>query len=448
MDNIKNIKQKTQSEITKFKSNSQNSQNFQKQAEKYLPGGSSRGTAFFEPYPTYFNRGLGKYVYDVDENKYLDYMINATSMILGHSHPKVVKAIQNQTIQGTAFSGPTESQIELAKILCTNIPSVDLIRFTNSGTEATMMAIRAARAFTKKSKLVKVEGGYHGSHEFVSISVYPKKSDLRTSNIKSILEYPGQPKSLKNDVLVIPYNNISESEKILSENRKEIACLIIEPVVSQFGYLPGKIEYLKAIREITKKLDIILIFDEIQSFRLSKSGAQGVMNISPDLTTFGKVIGGGTPIGAFGGSKKIMSQFNPTSDSFIQHSGTFNANPISMVAGKTVLENLTESDYSRMNRLGEKLRNNLSDLFDELNIGAKITGIGSLFGVHFTNDEITDYSSVINSNVEINKYFFMSLLNQGILLQSKFYGALNVLSDESDINTLIDKTRIAAKSLL
>ena len=448
MDNIKNIKQKTQSEITKFKSNSQNSQNFQKQAEKYLPGGSSRGTAFFEPYPTYFNRGLGKYVYDVDENKYLDYMINATSMILGHSHPKVVKAIQNQTIQGTAFSGPTESQIELAKILCNNIPSIDLIRFTNSGTEATMMAIRAARAFTKKSKLVKVEGGYHGSHEFVSISVYPKKSDLRTSNIKSILEYPGQPKSLKNDVLVIPYNNISESEKILSENRKEIACLIIEPVVSQFGYLPGKIEYLKAIREITKKLDIILIFDEIQSFRLSKSGAQGVMNISPDLTTFGKVIGGGTPIGAFGGSKKIMSQFNPTSDSFIQHSGTFNANPISMVAGKTVLENLTESDYSRMNRLGEKLRNNLSDLFDELNIGAKITGIGSLFGVHFTNDEITDYSSVINSNVEINKYFFMSLLNQGILLQSKFYGALNVLSDESDINTLIDKTRIAAKSLL
>ena len=448
MDNIKNIKQKIQSEITKFKSNSQNSQNFQKQAEKYLPGGSSRGTAFFEPYPTYFNRGLGKYVYDVDENKYLDYMINATSMILGHSHPKVVKAIQDQTIQGTAFSGPTESQIELAKILCNNIPSVDLIRFTNSGTEATMMAIRAARAFTKKSKLVKVEGGYHGSHEFVSISVYPKKSDLRTSNIKSTLEYPGQPKSLKNDVLVIPYNNISESEKILSENRKEIACLIIEPVVSQFGYLPGKIEYLKSIREITKKLGIILIFDEIQSFRLSKSGAQGVMNISPDLTTFGKVIGGGTPIGAFGGSKKIMSQFDPTSDSFIQHSGTFNANPISMVAGKTVLENLTESDYSRMNRLGEKLRNNLSDLFDELNIGAKITGIGSLFGVHFTNDEITDYSSVINSNVEMNKYFFMSLLNQGILLQSKFYGALNVLSDESDINTLIDKARISAKSLL
>ena len=448
MDNIKNIKQKTQSEIIKFKSNSQNSQNFQKQAEKYLPGGSSRGTAFFEPYPAYFNRGLGKYVYDVDENKYLDYMINATSMILGHSHPKVVKAIQDQTIQGTAFSGPTESQIELAKILCNNIPSVDLIRFTNSGTEATMMAIRAARAFTKKSKLVKVEGGYHGSHEFVSISVYPKKSDLRTSNIKSILEYPGQPKSLKNDVLVIPYNNISESEKILSENRKEIACLIIEPVVSQFGYLPGKIEYLKAIREITKNLDIILIFDEIQSFRLSKSGAQGVMNISPDLTTFGKVIGGGTPIGAFGGSKKIMSQFDPTSDSLIQHSGTFNANPISMVAGKTVLENLTESDYSRMNRLGGKLRNNLSDLFDELNIGAKITGIGSLFGVHFTNDEITDYSSVINSNVEMNKYFFISLLNQGILLQSKFYGALNVLSDESDINTLIDKTRLTAKSLL
>ena len=448
MNNIKNIKQKTQDEITKFKSNSQNSQNFQKQAEKYLPGGSSRGTAFFEPYPTYFNKGLGKYVYDVDGNKYLDFMINATSMILGHSHPKVVKAIQDQTAQGTAFSGPTESQIELAKILCNNIPSIDLIRFTNSGTEATMMAIRAARAFTKKSKLVKIEGGYHGSHEYVSVSVYPKKSDLKTSNMQSLLEYPGQPKSLKNDVLVIPYNNIAETKKILSENQKEIACLIIEPVVSQFGYLPGEKEYLRTVREITQKLNIVLIFDEIQSFRLSKSGAQGIMNISPDLTTFGKVIGGGTPIGAFGGNKKIMSQFDPTSDTFIQHSGTFNANPISMVAGKTVLENLNESDYSRMNRLGEKLRNNLSDLFDGLKIEAKITGIGSLFGVHFSNNEIRDYSSVINSNVEINKYFFLSLLNEGILLQSKFYGALNVFSDDSDINVLIDKTSKAAKGLL
>ena len=448
MNNIKNIEQKIQFEITKFKSNSQNSQNFQKQAEKYLPGGSSRGTAFFEPYPTYFNKGLGKYVYDVDNNKYLDYMINATSLILGHSHPKVVKAIQNQTIQGTAFSGPTESQIELAKILCNNIPSMDLIRFTNSGTEATMMAIRAARAYTKKTKLVKIEGGYHGSHEYVSVSVYPKKSDLKSSNIESILEYPGQSQSLKNDVLVIPYNNISEAEKVLLQNQKEIACLIIEPVSSQFGYLPAKIEYLKAIRDLTKKLHIVLIFDEIQSFRLSKSGAQGVMNISPDLTTFGKIIGGGTPIGAFGGSHEIMSQFDPTSDSFLQHSGTFNANPISMVAGKTVLENLTQSDYSRMNELGGILRKNLADLFFELNIEAQVTGIGSLFGVHFTNNEITDYASVINSNIEINKYFFINLLNQGILLQSKFYGALNVLSNESDINTLLDKTRIAAKAML
>jgi len=448
MDNIKNIKQKIQSETTKFKSNSRNSQNLQKQAVKYLPGGSSRGTAFFEPYPTYFKKGSGKYVYDVDDNKYLDYMINATSLILGHSHPKVVKAIQDQTIQGTAFSGPTEPQIELAKILCNNIPSMDLIRFTNSGTESTMMAIRAARAYTKKTKLVKIEGGYHGSHEYVSISVYPKKSKMKNSNIESILEYEGQPQSLKNDVIVIPYNNIYEAEKVLLKNHKEIACLIIEPVLSQFGYLPAKIEYLKAIRDLTKKLNIVLIFDEIQSFRLSKSGAQGIMNISPDLTTLGKVIGGGTPIGAFGGSHEIMSLFDPTSDSFLQHSGTFNANPISMVAGKTVLENLTQSDYSRMNELGGMLRKSLSDLFFELNIEAKVTGIGSLFGVHFTNSKITDYTSIINSNLEINKYFFINLLNQGILIQSKFYGALNVLTDESDINTLLDKTKTAAKALL
>ena len=448
MDPSRNIQQKIQFEINQFISNSKNSETLQNQSKKYLPGGNSRRSAYFDPYPTYFNKGSGKYVFDVDNNKYLDYMLNATSLILGHSHPEVVSEIQKQTMLGTAFSGPTESQIELAKMLCNNIPSVDLIRFTNSGTEATMMAIRAARAYTKKSKIVKIEGAYHGSHEYVSISVYPEKSNQKTSKIKPTLEYTGQPKSLKEEVLVIRYNDIKQADKILSKNHKEIACIIIEPVLSQFGYVPAKIEYLKTIREISKKYNIVLIFDEIQSFRLSKSGAQGFMGIYPDLTAFGKIIGGGTPIGAFGGQKEIMAQFDPASTSFIHHSGTFNANPISMVAGKIVLENLNESDYSRMNKLGEILRGKLSNLFKELNIEAKITGIGSLFGVHFSNNEITDYSSMINSNLEMNKYFFMNLLNQGILMQTKFYGSLNIFSNESDINTLINSTKKAAKELL
>ena len=187
MDPSRNIQQKIQFEINQFISNSKNSETLQNQSKKYLPGGNSRRSAYFDPYPTYFNKGSGKYVFDVDNNKYLDYMLNATSLILGHSHPEVVSEIQKQTMLGTAFSGPTESQIELAKMLCNNIPSVDLIRFTNSGTEATMMAIRAARAYTKKSKIVKIEGAYHGSHEYVSISVYPEKSN-QTKKTLSINE--------------------------------------------------------------------------------------------------------------------------------------------------------------------------------------------------------------------------------------------------------------------
>ena len=239
----------------------------QRKASRYLPGGSSRGTAYFDPYPHFIEKGKGAYVYDVDGNEYLDFMINATSLILGHANRDISSVIKDQIDLGAAYSGPTESQIDLAEILCERIPSIDTIRFTNSGTEATMMAIRAARRYTGKEKIVKIEGGYHGSHEYVSVSVYTPRDKLDPTGPAPIPEYDGQPKNVAEGVFVVEYNDIEGMRDVLDRYAHEIACVIMEPVVSSFGYLPADQEYLEFVRTKTSELGIVLIFDEVQSFR-------------------------------------------------------------------------------------------------------------------------------------------------------------------------------------
>jgi glutamate-1-semialdehyde 2,1-aminomutase len=417
------------------------SQSKQAEAEKYLPGGSSRGTAFFDPYPHFIERGEGHYIYDADGNRLLDFMINATSLILGHAHPDVTAAIQEQAARGTAFTGPTDPQVRLAKILTERVPSLDLIRFTNSGTEGTMMAIRAARAYTGRQKIAKFEGGYHGAHEYVSVSVRPPAEKLDPSGPTPIAEHPGLPDSILEQVIVLPYNNLDWCERVLRENASEVACLIMEPVVSSFGYLPGDIEFLRGLRDLTTELGIVLIYDEVQSFRIAPGGAQETLGVVPDMTAFGKIIGGGTPVGAFGGRADIMELFDPTSGAAIPHAGTFNANPVTMAAGEVVMNHLTPDVYERMNALGGELRAKLRAVFDEFEVPAQVTGIGSLFGVHFTSEEIRDYRSVVNSDQTMRKALFTGLLNEGILLQTGTAGAMNSLTATDDIDTLVGATR-------
>ena len=235
---------KLQREIDQFIASTPVSGQKQADAEEYLPGGSSRGTAFFAPYPHFIERGEGHYIYDADGNRILDFMINATSLILGHAHPDVTQAIQEQAARGTAFTGPTDPQVRMAKIMTERVPSLDLVRFTNSGTEGTMMAIRAARAFTGREKIAKFEGGYHGAHEYVSVSVRPPLAKLDPSGPTPIPEHPGLPQSILDQVIVLPYNDLDWCERVLRENASEVACLIMEPVMSSFGYLAGDIEFL------------------------------------------------------------------------------------------------------------------------------------------------------------------------------------------------------------
>ena len=428
-------------ETRRYISDRPKSRVLQKEAEKYLPGGSSRGTSYFEPYPFFVDHAEGHHVFDVDGHRYLDFMLNATTYILGHANPLVVKAVQEQAARGLSYSNPTEAQVRLAKMLCDRVPSVDKIRFTNSGTEGTLNAIRLARAYTGRHKLAKFEGGYHGGHEYVSVSVFPPLGKLDPNGPTAVPEWPGQPPSVADDVIVLPYNDVEACERVIREHAGDLACVIMEPVLSNFGYVPGNLEFLQGMRNLTSELGIILIFDEVQSFRMSTGGAQEYFGVIPDLTTFGKIIGGGMPVGAWGGRDDLMALYDPTDGAVVTHSGTFNANPMTMVAGEATLKQLTPDSYERMNSLGEMLREKLRAVFNELDVPAQVTGVGSFFGIHFTDEEITDYRSVLRGDQEMKKRLFTGLLNEGILVYQKCAGALSTLTTESDTDELVDATR-------
>ena len=432
------VSEQHQREIDQYVASTPRAAELHKQAMKYLPGGSTRGVQYFPPYPFVAERGEGLYIYDVDDNRYLDYVINATSLILGHAHPKVVKAIQDKASLGTAFSVPTEDQTKLARVLCERIPSVETLRFTNSGTEGTLMAIRAARAFTGKHKIAKFEGGYHGSHEYAEISVSPSADKLDPNEITSVPQYPGQPPSISEDVIVMPYNDLEACERIIRQHKDDLSCVIMEAISSSFGYLPANVDFLSGIRELTTELGILLIFDEVQSLRVAPGGAQELLGVTPDLTCMGKIIGGGTPVGAFGGREDVMALYDPTENGpTLGHSGTFNGNPLTMAAGAVVMDEMTPDVYQQMSQLGETLRSKLRAVFDELDIPAQVTGVASLFGIHFTSEEIVDYRSTLSGDKALKGALSTGLLNEGVMLG----GALSKLTTETEVDTFVDSTR-------
>jgi glutamate-1-semialdehyde 2,1-aminomutase len=442
LNNLLEQQHKTYVERTK------NSLSKHKSASKVMPGGNTRTTQWMDPYPFFVDKAKGMHIYDIDGNNYLDFMLNATTLVLGHANPDIVKALADQINEGTVYSVPTDSQTKLADILVDRIPSMDKVRFTNSGTEATMMAIMASRSFTKKTKIAKFEGGYHGTHDHVSVSVYPKKNDLNPETHPGIPEYSFQPPSILNDVIVLPYNDIEKSKELITKFKDDLSCIIMEPIISNFGYLPLDIDFLKFIRNITEELGIVLIFDEIQSFRVSKGGAQESFNITPDMTTLGKIIGGGLPVGAFGGKDEIMELFDPTSKKYdIAHAGTFNGNPLTMEAGIAVMTNLIDENFIHMNSLGEKLRDRLKSVFDEIDLPVQVTGYGSLFGINFNKKKIIDYRTFIENNSDMTKILFSYLRNNGVLLQLKNAGALNILMSDREIDYFVDKTREIATQI-
>jgi glutamate-1-semialdehyde 2,1-aminomutase len=344
------------------------------------------------------------------------------------------------------YNAPNEHQVRLARLLCERVPSVELVRFTNSGTEATLYAIRAARVFTGRHKIAKFEGAYHGTHEYVSVSYSPSLDELDPDGPSSIPEFPAMPPGVMEDVVVLPYNDLERTERSIRDHADELACVIMEPVASSFGYLPGDPDFLKGVREITEELGILLVYDEVQSLRVAPGGAQGLFGVSPDVTAMGKIVGGGMPAGAFGGRADVMALFDPV-DGAIAHAGTFNGNPMTMAAGEVTMSALTPDAYRRMSDLGDSLRGRLQAVFDELDVDAQVTGVASLFGVHFTSEDVTDYRSVLRADRDMKQRLFIAMLNEGVLLQVHGSGALSTLTTEAEVDALIEAYRNAVQRI-
>jgi glutamate-1-semialdehyde 2,1-aminomutase len=408
-------------------------------AQQVLAGGNSRLTAYFAPFPFYVERGAGCLIYDIDGNARLDFYNNATSLILGYGNPQVSAAIMAQAEKGTAFANPTEPEVELATLLTAALPSVDCVRFTSSGTEGVALAIRAARAFTGKPKIAKIEGAYHGTSDHVSISVTPEVSRAGSAEAPQALpNSDGITANTLADVVVLPFNNSAAARRIITQHRDELAAVVIEPVLAGIGYVPATVEFLEAVREACNGQDTLLIFDEVQTLRMTPGGAQQWFNVFPDLTCLGKIIGGGLPVGAFGGRADVMAAFDATTQGpAIPHAGTFNANPLTMQAGLATMRQLTPAVYKRLNEYGMAFRHQLEEMARSYEIPCRISGIASFFGMHLTDRPVTDYRSAQGQNAVLRQKLFLHLLNHGIYVGNKLVGNLSVPMGRNELDHFV-----------
>jgi glutamate-1-semialdehyde 2,1-aminomutase len=366
-------------------------------ATHVLPGGNTRHTVYFPPHPRYAVRGEGCHVVDADGRHYIDCVNNMSALLHGHCHPAIVAAVTAQARTLMSVAMPTESEIALAEVLCERVASVERVRFTNSGTEAVMLAIRAARAATGRSRIAKLEGAYHGAADAVSISV--KSSPPAWGDAAAPAAVPdsaGIPVGTIADTLVLPANDVANSRRLLEAHATELAAVIVDPVIPRMGFLPLTSEYVGMLREVTEQRGILLIFDEVFSFRIGYGGVQGELGIRPDLTTFGKIIGGGLPVGALGGSAELMAVFDATRGApRVDHGGTFNGNPLTMTAGIAALRLWTPSEVNRLNGLGHRLRAGLRRALDSLGISAVIRGSGSLSALLFVDGPADDHRGLV-----------------------------------------------------
>ena len=423
-------------EMEAYRNRTRRSAALRETARAVLPGGNNRSSIFLQPYPVYVTEGAGCRVTDLDGNIYVDFGNNYTAAILGHAHPAVVAALTAQARRGASFAAPTQGEITLARLLCERIPSVERVRFTNSGTEATLMACRAARAFTGRPAIAKFEGGYHGSHEHAEVSVAPPLDRAGPPDAPlAVPSIPAIPEGVVRDVLVLPYNNADAATRLIRANRDRLAAVLVEPILGAAKMIPGRPEFLRTLREVTAECGVLLIFDEVISFRVGPGGVQGLLGIRPDLTTLGKIIGGGLPVGAFGGRADIMALFDPSEGSpRVAHAGTFNGNPMTMEAGIATLRELTPAAYERLGALGHRLRLGAQKAFDEAGLTGCTTGLESLFNLHFAPPPITDYRAAARGDHEALHAAVVMLLNRGIMLVPKGSGCTSTPMGEAEVD--------------
>jgi glutamate-1-semialdehyde 2,1-aminomutase len=423
-----------QNEINRYELLTPRSRVSWEEARLYMPGGDTRTSVFWPPYPLFFTHGEGTQIWDQDGTARTDFINNFTSLPHGHADASVTKAIQEAAGKGAAFGGANESQVRLAKLLCERLPSVDLMRFANSGTEATMNCVRAAYAFTGRRKIAKAEGGYHGTHDAVSISVKMSPDLLGDAAAPySVASTAGISDAAVRNTVVVPYNDIENSRRIIIENAAELAAVIIEPMLGSAGMIPASLEYLTMLRDVTHQYGILLVFDEVVSLRVAMGGAQERYGVMPDLTALGKVIGGGLPVGGFGGRADIMEQFDPTMGPKVSQAGTFTGNPVTMAAGLATMEQLTSESLMRTEMLRDALAEGICEVSAEFDVPVQVTGLGPFYAMHFTDHSINNFRDAVNVDQDFKRQVFLGLMNEGVLVASHMVGALSTPMTEADI---------------
>jgi glutamate-1-semialdehyde 2,1-aminomutase len=412
-----------------------------------MPGGNTRLAVFQAPYPIFVKSAKGTVVTDVDGIARTDFINNQSTLIHGHGFGPVIEAVQRQLELGTCFSGPTEAEIVLAETLQQRSPAFQRTRFMNSGTEAVMMAVKAVRAFTGRQKIAKCEGAYHGTYDFVEASRGSTPATWGDASRPAAVPYTkATPRTVMEQTVVIPFNDPDVALSILDREKDTLAAVIVEPVANRPGMLPAQPAFLKAIRQFTEANGILLVFDEIISFRLGLGGAQQDYGVAPDLTTLGKSIGGGFPIGAVTGRTDVMAVFDPSRGSpAVPHTGTFNANPVSMVAGTAALRHFDAAAIARLNAKGDALRDAMNDVLRRVGNEGQVSGKGSLFRLHLRGGALTDYRSAYPSKAETDRLALIHrhLVNSGFLLSVNCSGNISTALSDTDIEAFIGAFRTA-----
>ena len=405
-----------------------------------LPGGNTRTTVYMKPYPIYAARGEGCRVWDVDGNGYIDCINNFTSLIHGHAHPHLIAAATKQLAIGSAFGLPTASEVELAELIAQRLPSAEQIRFTNSGTEAVMMALKATRAFTGRPKIAKCEGAYHGSYDYAEVSLDPTPEQWGGNAPVSVAYAKGTPDNVLADVITIPFNDAEAAVSLIREHGAELACVLVDPMPNRAGLAPADTAYLEALRRITREVGALLIFDEVITLRLGYRGAQGLWGIDPDLTTLGKIIGGGFPVGAVAGHREFMAVFDPRSGKpALPHGGTFSANPVTMRAGLAAMELLDDAAFARLDAIGDAVRSGINEAFRKNGVPGGTVGLGSLLKIHFADHPVRDYRSAYLTELETKRQtvFHRAMLNRGVLAAGYGLMALSTPMTDADVDAII-----------
>ncbi|WP_178130773.1 aspartate aminotransferase family protein [Reyranella sp. CPCC 100927] len=415
-------------------------------ALKVFPGGNTRITYAMKPFAPYASRGAGAYVWDADGKEHLDLVNNFFSLIHGHAHPDIVRAITACAASGTAFGLPTEHEVLLAEAICRRSPVLQEIRFVGSGTEAVMTAIKAARAYTGRAKIAKVEGAYHGAYDHVEVSLDPTPQTWGAGDPSPVGYVRGTPPSVIADTVVLPFNDPERAIACIERHGSTLAAVVIDPLPSRVGLIAATSDYLKALREVTQRLGILLVFDEVISFRLHHGGAHTLFGISPDLVALAKVIGGGLPVGAVAGRRDVMAVFDwRDGKPFLPAGGTFNANPLTMTAGLAAMTLLTPAVLAELNALGDRLRAGATAVFRDLNAPWQITGLGSLFRLHPHQRPIHDYRTCYPTPVEREALsrLHRHLLEHGVLITPTGSGALSTPMREADVERFLSALRDA-----